>query len=61
MSRLLLNSEARKTNGAIKPCQIPRQMPAITFCEIGVPFDWLALSAHPAVMNVTNDKNTNAT
>src|ERR1700756_5542030 len=47
---LLLNSEATKTNGAIKPCQSPSQKPATTPCSLAVPLDWLSPGAHPARM-----------
>ena len=56
MFRLLLNSEARKTKGAIKPCQIPSQKPAMASCEFGVSLDWLAPGVHPASKSV--NKNT---
>src|SRR4029077_4253163 len=48
MLRLLLNSEATKTNGAIKPCQSPSQNPATTPCSLAVPLNWLGPEAHPA-------------
>src|SRR4029077_4311127 len=57
MLRLLLNSEATKTNGAIKPCQNPSQKPATTPCSLAVPLNWLGPAAHPARM-VSNSRTS---
>src|ERR1700719_1940882 len=50
MLRLLLNSEATNTNGAIKPCHSPSQKPATTPPSLVVPLNWLGPGAHPARM-----------
>src|SRR6516225_10432005 len=58
MQRSFLNSEATKTNGAIKPCQRPSQKPATTSCWFATPLDWLAPGAHPARMLTNNMTST---
>src|SRR6266436_6553613 len=59
MLRLLLNSEATNTNGAIKPCQSPSQKPATPSCSLAVPLNWLGPAAHPARMFSNSRTSTN--
>ena len=56
MLRLVLNSEAKNTNGAIEPCQSPSQKPASPY-SLAVPLDWLVPGAHPARM-LSNSRTT---
>src|SRR6516225_4284964 len=58
MVRLLLNSETRSTNGAIKPCQSPSQNPATAPCSLAVPADWFAPGAQPARMFSNSSAST---
>src|SRR5215469_8888099 len=58
MFRLSLNSEAKKTKGAVKPCHTPSQKPAMAPCEFGLSMDWFAPGTHPASMRLNNNKNT---
>src|SRR5215470_17961800 len=48
MLRLLLNSEATNTNGAMKPCHSPSQKPAAKPCSLATPLHSLGVGAHPA-------------
>src|SRR5260370_30530064 len=58
MLRLLLNSEATNTKGAIKPCQSPSQKHATTLCSFAVPLYWLGPAAHPARMFISSRRST---
>src|SRR6267154_6178828 len=58
MLRLLLNSEATNTKGAIKPCQSPSQKHATSLCSFAVPLYWLGPAAHPARMFINSRRST---
>src|SRR5260370_37787045 len=60
MLRLLLNSEATNTKGAIKPCQSPSQKHATSLCSFAVPLYWLGPAAHPAIMFINSRRSTSS-